>query len=133
PVLGPVRLAAVTIVPRLLVSVTTGGDARVAIVGLTDGGKLYQPVSDALLKRDFRRDEEDQSKIIGQMNANTQERMQKAGKSMAGSFVVERVEIKGRPIDDVRRELNGRIGRDQLDGYLIIPKDILTNSNIQPS
>jgi ABC-2 type transport system permease protein len=132
-VLGPVMLAAFTIVPPLLFSIKTGGDTRVAIVDLTVGGKLYQPVSDALLKRDFRMDEEGQSKIIGQMNANNQERFQKVGKSMSGSFILERVEINGRPIEDVRQELNSRIGRDQLDGYLIIPKDILTNSDTQPS
>ena len=132
-VLGPVMLAAFTIVPPLLFSIKTGGDTRIAIVDQTEGGKLYQPVNDALLKRDSRMEEDGQSKIVGQMNANTQDRMEKAGKSMAGSFVVERVELNGRPVDEVRRELNVRIGRDELDGYLIIPKDILTNSDIQPS
>jgi ABC-2 type transport system permease protein len=46
---------------------------------------------------------------------------------MSGSFVVERVDTQGRTLDDVKRELNARIGRGELDGYLVIPPDILTN------
>jgi len=59
--------------------------------------------------------------------------MEKAGKSLKGSFYVEQAKLDGRSLDDVRRELNARIGRDELDGYLVIPPDILNNSESQTS
>ena len=59
--------------------------------------------------------------------------MEKAGKSLTGSFRVEQVNANGRSLDEVRRELNARIGRGDLDGYLVIPPDILSNSESKTS
>jgi ABC-2 type transport system permease protein len=36
-------------------------------------------------------------------------------------------------LEVVRKELNGRIGKEQLDGYLVIPADILNNSESKTS
>jgi ABC-2 type transport system permease protein len=129
-VLGPLMLVVFTIVPGLLFSIKAGGDTRIAIVDQTDGMKLSNPIRDSLLKDD-REDDSDSDNsagIAGSVNANTRDRMQKAGKSLSGSFFVEQVKLRGRALDDVKRELNARIGKDQLDGYLVIPPDILKNS-----
>ncbi|MDQ6652016.1 MAG: ABC transporter permease [Acidobacteriota bacterium] len=129
-VLGPLMLVVFTIVPGLLFSIKAGGDTRIAIVDQTDGMKLSDPFRDSLLKDD-REDESDSDNsagIAGSVNANTEDRMQKAGKSLNGSFFVEQVNLRGRALDNVKRELNARIGKDQLDGYLVIPADILKNS-----
>ena len=128
-VLGPLMLISFTIVPGLLFSIKAGGDTRIAIVDQTDGMKLSNPIRDSLLKDDREDDSEsDSAGIAGSVNANTRDRMQKAGKSLSGSFFVEQVNLRGRALDDVKRELNARIGKDQLDGYLVIPPDILKNS-----
>jgi ABC-2 type transport system permease protein len=58
--------------------------------------------------------------------------MKKAARSLTGNFVIEPVNLKERSLDDVRRELGGKVARDQLDGYLIIPADILTNTDSNP-
>src|SRR5882724_12004065 len=130
-VLGPAMLVIVTIVPGLLLT-KTGGDTRVAIVDQTPGALLYEPIRDSLLKRDYQL-EENGRKIAEQFNTNTKARIENVGKTMGGSFSVERTDLNGRTIDDVRRELNARIGKDELDGYLVIPPNILTNSDSKPA
>jgi ABC-2 type transport system permease protein len=52
---------------------------------------------------------------------------------MTGSFHVEQVIPNGRSLDEIKRELNARIGRGDLDGYLVIPADILNNSESKTS
>ena len=41
-------------------------------------------------------------------------------------YAVEMVEADGRDIEEVKRRLNERVKRDELDGYLVIPPDVLT-------
>ncbi|MDQ2936701.1 MAG: ABC transporter permease [Acidobacteriota bacterium] len=129
-ILGPLMLVVFTIVPGLLLSVKAGGDTRIAIVDQTEGMKLSDSVRRSLLKedRDGESDSDNGVGMAGSVNANTKDRMQKAGKSLSGSFFVEQINLQGRSLDDVKRELNARIGKDQLDGYLVIPPDILKNS-----
>jgi ABC-2 type transport system permease protein len=130
-VLGPLMLVVVTIVPGLLFQI--GGDTRLAIIDQTEGQKLFPSVSEALLREDHHDARTASTEIAKGMNSNTQARMEKAGKSITGSFTVEKVDLNGRSLDQVRRELNGRIGKGQLDGYLVIPADILNNSESKTS
>jgi ABC-2 type transport system permease protein len=124
-VLGPVLLAVFTIVPGLLAGYKAGHDTRIAIVDQTDG-KLYSSVRRSLLKQD-RGDEDDPAAVVaGAMNSNTQDRMRNLNRSF-GSFLVEQVNVGGRPLVDIKRELNARIGHDDLEGYLVIPPGILQN------
>jgi ABC-2 type transport system permease protein len=129
-VLGPFMLVVVTIVPALLFNIKTG-DTRIAIIDLTEGKKLYQPVREALLREDHHDDTSAATRIVETANSNAQARLEKAAKT--GTFKVEDVDLKGRPVDEVRKELNLRIGKEQLDGYLVIPADILNNSESKTS
>ncbi|HBB87680.1 MAG TPA: hypothetical protein DC047_08710 [Blastocatellia bacterium] len=125
-VLGPVLLVVFTIVPGLLAGYKAGHDTRIAIVDQTDG-KLYASIRSSLLKQD-RGDEDDSSPDVAEaLNSNTRDGMQKIRRSL-GSFFVEQVNAGGRPLADIKRELNARIGHDELEGYLVIPPDILQNS-----
>lgn len=132
-ILGPLMLVVFTIVPGLLMGVKTGDDTRIAVVDQTEGAKLYDPIRRSLLK--LERDEgSDQSTGIAEsVNSNSQDRVEKAGKSLTGSFRVEAANPSGRSLEEVKRELNGRIGQGGLDGYLVIPPDILSNSGSKTS
>jgi ABC-2 type transport system permease protein len=134
-ILGPLMLVVFTIVPGLLIGMKTGGDTRIAILDQTEGTKLYDPIRNSLLKRE-RSDEDgggsNQSRLADAANSNSKDRMEKAGRS-AGSFRVDQVNPNGRSLEDIRREQNARIGRDEIDGYLVIPADVLTNSNSKSS
>jgi ABC-2 type transport system permease protein len=128
-ILGPVMLLVFTVVPGLLFGLKAGGDTRIAVIDQTPGNKLYEPIRNALLKQE--RDEKEnnsQPGVAETVGQNPQQRMEKAGKSFMGSFQVEEAKLNGRPLDEVRRELNARIGRDELDGYLVIPPELLNNS-----
>lgn len=128
-ILGPVMLLVFTIVPGLLFSLKTGGDTRIAVVDETDAARLSESVRRALMKRE-REIETDTGDggAAASMNANAGQRLQNAGKSLRGSFFVEPVNFAGRDLEQIKRELNQRIGRGELDGYLVIPADTLTNS-----
>jgi ABC-2 type transport system permease protein len=126
--LGPVMLVVFTIVPGLLFSIKTGGETRIAVVDQTEGIRLFESVRRSLLRQD-RDDEQGNTTTVGEaVNANASERMQKTGQSLTGSFLVEQVNTNGRQLDDLKQELNRRIGRGELDGYLVIPADTLKNS-----
>jgi ABC-2 type transport system permease protein len=127
-ILGPLMLVIFTIVPGLLFSIKTG-DTRIAILDQTEGTKMYEPIRKALLKQDRAEENDNTSGVAGSVGENPKDRMEKAGRSMNGNFHVEQANPNGRALDDVKGELNSRIGRDELDGYLVIPSDILSNSD----
>ena len=130
-VLGPVIMLVFTVIPGMLFNVKTG-DTRIAIVDQTPDAKLYGPIREALLRKES--DDEDASPSVSNtMQQNSKDRLEKLSKSMNGSFIVEQVSSNGRAIDDVKHELNARIGRGELEGYLVIPADILTNSDTKPA
>ena len=132
-VLGPLMLFVFTIVPGLLFSMKAGGDTRIAILDQTEGMKLYESISNSLLKRERRIESAREPNIADTVNSNAKDRVEEAGKSLTGSFQVEQVHPAGRSLDEIKRELNARIGRDELDGYLVIPADILSNSDSKTS
>jgi ABC-2 type transport system permease protein len=132
-VLGPLFMVAVTVVPGLLFAMKAGGDTRIVIIDQTAGNKLYEPIRGALLKQKSDDANDDQQPVTNAVSESRQERMKKAGRAMAGSFQVEEAKLDGRALDDVRHELNARIGRDELDGYLVIPPDTLNNSETKIS
>ncbi len=133
-VLGPVMMVAITVVPGLLFSMKAGGDTRIVVIDQTAGNKLYEPIRSALLRQQSdEQANENQQPVTNAVNESRQERMKKAGRALAGSFQVEQAKLDGRALDEVRHELNGRIGRGELDGYLVIPVDILSNSETKIS
>jgi ABC-2 type transport system permease protein len=126
-VLGPFLLVVFTIVPGLLFTIKTG-ETRIAVIDQTEGARLYEPIRSALLQEVRDVEDDDDQGMEQSVQQNPKQRMEKAGTSLKGSFRVEQVNPDGRPIDDVRHLLNARIGQGQLDGYLVLPPDILTNS-----
>jgi ABC-2 type transport system permease protein len=65
------------------------------------------------------------------MNSNMKERSQSAAKRIKGTYSLEKVDLAGRPLEDVQRELNLRISKDQLDGYIVLPKEILKDGKAE--
>ena len=130
-ILGPFMLAVLTVVPGLLFSIKTGGPTRIAIVDQTD--RLSNRVRDAILAD---KDDEESGAPApgtagGTMNANVKDRSKEAGKRLAANYVTEKIDLTGRSFEDVQHELNMRIGKDQLDGYIVLPKDILTTGKAE--
>ena len=132
-VLGPILLLVFTVVPGFLFNIKTGA-TRLAIVDQTQGAKLYEPIRDSLLNRDYREQSATPAQEIAKAaNSKAKERFKDAGKSLSGSFAVEQAELGQRSLAEVQAELNERIGRNQLDAYLVLPPDILENSDSRTS
>lgn len=132
-ILGPLMLVFFSVVPPLVFRIKAGEATRIAIVDQTTGTKMYERVRTALLdERDVEVDagETAESSAAKNINAGPQERMRRASREMGGSYTVEPVNIMGRSLDEVVAELNARILKNQLDGYLIIPPDVLTSGKI---
>ena len=128
-ILGPVMLILFAVVPGLLFSMKVGEATRLAIIDESGDAKLYERFKTTLLD-----DVEDQPPdIAASTNANTQERIEQAGSSLTGSYSFERVDLHGRSLEEVRRELNRRIAADQLDAYVVLPADILQNPESKPA
>ena len=128
-ILGPFMFAIFTVVPGLLLSIKTGGPTRIVIVDQTD--KLYDRVRTSLLED---KDDEDSAKTGSNaqaLNSNVNDRTKEASKRINGRYAIERVTLTGRSLDDVQRELNLRISKDQLDGYVVLPAEILKDGKAE--
>ena len=132
-VLGPLMLVGFTVVPGLLLSIKAGGDTRIAVLDQTEGARLYQSFSESLLKSGSDDPDSNRPGVADAANSNSKDQFEKAGRSARGSFRVEKVNPDGRSLEEIKRELNSRIGRNELDGYLVIPPDILGNSDSKSS
>ncbi|HYX41190.1 MAG TPA: ABC transporter permease, partial [Pyrinomonadaceae bacterium] len=120
-ILGPLVMFGFTVVPALIFQLNAGGTQRVAIVDET--GRLYERVRAAILRDDDEAKADDKQTV-----ARTSEKMRnnnlpaRAGGEPA--YVLEQVAPAGRALEDVQRELNERVRRNELDAYIILPRDI---------
>ncbi|HVS21929.1 MAG TPA: ABC transporter permease [Pyrinomonadaceae bacterium] len=125
-ILAPALMAGFTVVPALMFSIKAGGPTRLAIVDQT--GKMYERVARAIgTDEDLGSDESQQqsSSPPAAVNANPKERVDEAEKLIHGSFQVEEVHLAGRSMDDVTNDLETRVRSKTLDGYLILPANLL--------
>jgi ABC-2 type transport system permease protein len=128
-ILGPLLLILFSVVPGLLINIKTDV-TRLAVIDETDNAQLYERFRSALTEANTSSHRPD---FAGSLNANTRERIEQAGNSMTGRFSTERVDSNGRSLEDVRRELNRRIAANELDGYVVLPADILQNADSKPA
>src|SRR5215813_3692916 len=130
-ILGPILLMVFTVVPGLLMSIKTE-DTRLGIVDQTSGTKVFDAVRDSLVKPD-RRDSNPKAEMVESLNANSKERVERANQAFTGRILVSKLESSAGSEDEIKRVLNNKIVKDEIDGYLIIPPDILENSGASPS
>ncbi|PYS62718.1 MAG: hypothetical protein DMF76_08415 [Acidobacteria bacterium] len=124
-ILGPLMMAAFTIVPALMFGIKAGGPTRIAIVDQT--GKMYDRVARELTgDRSAPNNAPTQNpNQPSQLTGTPKERLNQGGNSIQGNFAVEEVRLGGRSLDEVRRELDARVTRKDLDGYIILPPNLL--------
>ena len=128
-ILGPVIMVVLTVVPAMLFTMKAGNATRIAIID--QSGKLYERVRDSILRGDDKNKAGNEQTVGKAMNANAQERIKNAGAAMKGSYDVRQAQIENRPLDEVKKELSGQVLKDQLDGYIILPPDVLENGKVE--
>lgn len=129
-VLGPLMMLLFTVVPAYLAGIKAGGPTRIAVVDGT--GKLYEPFRSALVAESDDDDEDSQSNsAASQVNSNRQEQMERTAKLGEQGFATERVEVKDKSLEEIKRQLSDRVLKGDLDVYLIIPQDILATGKAE--
>lgn len=129
-VLGPVLMALFTVGPMYMAGLKAGGPTRLAIVD--ESGRLYGRFRNALARPRYEPEEAQPDSLPSTVaNSNQQEGMKRAAQLGAQGFVVERVSLEGRTLDEVKEELSVRVLRNELDGYVVIPASILQEGKAQ--
>jgi ABC-2 type transport system permease protein len=124
-ILGPLMMAAFTVVPALMFGIRAGGPTRLAIVDQT--GKMYTRVA---LEINSSQALQDQEVTPGEqpppgLNSDPKQRARQAGRALPSYYAVEQVPIDNQSIEEIRKQLDGRLQTKQLDGYVILPADLL--------
>jgi ABC-2 type transport system permease protein len=129
-ILGPLVMSLFGVVPALIFSIQAGGPVRIAIVDQT--GKMYSSVSLSLLNEVRETEEPSPSPMNGNtLNANSSQRFQQAGRRQQESFELEEVRLAGRSIEQVKMDLSERVRRKEIDGYLILPANLLQDGQAE--
>jgi ABC-2 type transport system permease protein len=123
-ILGPVLMAGFAVVPALMFGIKAGGPTRLAIIDQT--GRMYERVAHELnTGRRQNRSTAPEKPTEPQVRTNDpKEQVNQSGKMFEGSFVVEEVKLDDRPLDEIRRQLDLRIQKRELDGYIILPPNL---------
>lgn len=124
-ILGPVLMAGFTIVPALMFGIKAGGPTRLAIIDQT--GKMYERVARELTsgKKPNKSSTPETPTQPPGGNNNPKEQVNQAGKLFQGSFLVEEIQLDNRSLDQIRRQLDSRIQSKDLDGYIVLPPNLL--------
>ena len=129
-ILGPVVMVAFLVVPVFIAMMETGEATRLAIVD--QSGRIYDRVRESILNEDSAGSESASSTGLSMdPSQSPKDRARQAGMAMKGDFKIEKVESVGRALEDVKRELNERVRREELDGYIVIPADVLTGKKAE--
>ncbi len=128
-ILGPVIMVVLTVVPAMLFSMKAGDATRIAVIDQT--GKLYERVRDTILRGDEKNKAAADRNVEQNFNANTQERIKTVGAAMTANYDVREIKLENRSLDEAKRELNAQVLQDKLDGYIILPPDVLEKGMVE--
>jgi ABC-2 type transport system permease protein len=129
---APVLFALFTAMPVLIAGIRTGGPLRVAV--FDESGKVYERLRDSVASGQGKDDADDAAAGEGAqaaLNQNGRDRMAAAAKASERAYNVERVEPAGRTAQEVKRQLDERVKKDELDAYLMLPADVLDGGEAQ--
>src|ERR1044072_7854987 len=65
------------------------------------------------------------------MNQNSRGRVEQAAKAIPQGFEVEEVSKEGHTLEEVKAQLDERVARDELNGYLILPQNVLDGGEVE--
>jgi ABC-2 type transport system permease protein len=128
-VLGPVVLALFGIAPAVIFSINAGGAVKIAVVDQT--GKMYSGLYNSVMDEVEETDSATPSVETKASNENQSERFQAMGKEPKEVPELQQVTIGGRSLDEIKAELDRRVGTKELDGYLILPPDLLESGDAE--
>ena len=120
-VLGPVVISFFGIAPALIFSIQAGGPLKIAVVDQT--GKLYRHFYDSVTENERPKYPEPGNANL--LNKDSSQRFQELGEQRRNSFELEEIIPDGRLLSEIKQELDARVLAKDLDGYLILPANLL--------
>lgn len=119
--LFPVLAGAFAVVPALIFSIK--GDAtRVVVVDPT--GKLAPRIRENLSNEKMAaKAKQAQEDVLKDLTASQSEQMKRSAEQMGESFVFVDYDAEAKSVEQIKRELNGKITEKEIDAYLIVPPD----------
>jgi len=124
-ILGPLVAVGFTVVPALMIGLKTGGPARIAIVDQT--GNMYERVATEINNSEERpQPQPTMPNMTPPGPAGARGRAQQTAKLVKADYALERVDLDGRTLDEVKTSLDARVASRDLDSYLILPPNLLT-------
>jgi ABC-2 type transport system permease protein len=118
-VMGPLVLGLFGILPVYIANLNSGAVTRLAVID--QSGKLYDAFQNALTT------EETENLDSTRESTGSNRQMQRDAQFGSQRFQSELVSLNGRTLEQAKRDLNERVRANELDGYVIIPPDILVN------
>lgn len=129
-ILGPLVMSLFGVVPALIFSIKAGDPVKIAVVDQT--GRMYGRVHNSIMdEEDDLDDNQSKAGAAQALNANSSERIERAGALQQESFALEEIPLDGRPIEEVRAELSERVRKQEIDGYLVLPANLLQNERAE--
>jgi ABC-2 type transport system permease protein len=126
-IFGPLVISLFGIVPALIFNIRAGEPVRIAIVDET--GRLYQRVHDSIL-HEIEESEEAESTSDNPRGIKRESDAQRDPIPSAG-FELEQIPLNGRSIDEIKTELNERVQANKIDGYLILPANLIDGQSAE--
>jgi ABC-2 type transport system permease protein len=122
-ILGPVLMAAFTIVPAMMMGIKSGGPTRLVIVDQT--GRMYERLARELSSP---QDSANDSQATPTPLAPTgKPQVNQPGQMSRATFTVEESRVGDKSLADVRHDLEARIQNREIDGYIVLPPGLLKN------
>jgi len=121
-ILGPLVSIGFTVVPALMIGLKTGAPPRIAIVDQT--GNMYERVASEISDNE-ERPQTATPTMTPPGAAGARERAQQTAKMVKPDYALERVDLNGRTLDEVKASLDRRVASRDLDAYLILPPNLL--------
>jgi ABC-2 type transport system permease protein len=121
--IAPLAAVILAFVPMLIFSIK-GDVQRIAIVDQTGGqvaARLKQNLSAERMMEKARQAAKDS---LTKIDASQEEKLKNSAEQFGSNFAFEDVSADGKSLEQIRRELSGRVQEKQLDAYLIIPQNL---------
>ena len=128
-VLGPVVISLFGVAPAIIFSINAGGPVKIAVVDQT--GRLYSGLYNSVKEERGENSSATPSLESKAANENQSERFQTMGEQPKEVPELQQVTIGGRSLDEVKAELDRRVGAKELDGYLILPANLLETGDAE--
>jgi ABC-2 type transport system permease protein len=126
-IFGPVVISLFGIVPAVIFNIRAGEPVRIAIVDET--GRLYQRVHDLILN-DVEESDEEVSTSDNARGIQPEPEAQ-PDKLPSAIFQLEQIPLNGRSIEEIKTELNERVRTKNLDGYVILPANLIQGKSAE--